>query len=186
VLAEPSRSEIAPRHTPSPAELREQLAQIRERGWALTDQELANGVRSVATPLRDGSGRTRAALNVTVHVSPIHFAPALDSRRPIRRGNHIAASDPASPYGRPKPEEMSCRSMLEFRRDWHRATSTASALTTASPGHSSPTKLRSYRIVVGLGSVGQTAPSSSGRRRGWPPRARWRSEDSVGAATLQA
>jgi IclR family pca regulon transcriptional regulator len=81
ILAEPSRSGVSPQHTPSPAELREQLDEIRERGWALTDQELASGIRSIAAPLRDGDGRTRAALNVTVH--------AIETSRENLIGEHL-------------------------------------------------------------------------------------------------
>jgi DNA-binding IclR family transcriptional regulator len=36
---------------------------------ALTDEQLAPGIRSVAAPLRDGSGRVVAALNVNAHAA---------------------------------------------------------------------------------------------------------------------
>ena len=42
---------------------------VRARGWALADEELAPGVRSVAVPVRDGGGVVRAAMNVTVHAA---------------------------------------------------------------------------------------------------------------------
>ena len=42
---------------------------MRARGWALADEELAPGVRSVAVPVRDGTGKVRAAMNVTVHAA---------------------------------------------------------------------------------------------------------------------
>ena len=42
------------------------LREVRARGWALTDEQLAPGIRSVAAPLRDGTGRVIAALNVNV------------------------------------------------------------------------------------------------------------------------
>ena len=35
----------------------------------LADSELAPGVRSVAVPVRDGTGAVRAAMNVTVHAA---------------------------------------------------------------------------------------------------------------------
>lgn len=82
VLAQPSRSGVVPRHAPSPKQLREQLAEIRQRGWVLTDQELANGVRSIAAPLRDGAGRTRAALNVTVHAGETTTEKLVDEHLP--------------------------------------------------------------------------------------------------------
>ena len=46
-----------------------ELQDVRARGWSLTDEQLAAGIRSVAAPLRDGSGRVIAALNVTVHAA---------------------------------------------------------------------------------------------------------------------
>ena len=45
------------------------LREVRARGWALTDEQLAPGIRSVAAPLRDGEGQVIAALNVTVHAA---------------------------------------------------------------------------------------------------------------------
>jgi IclR family transcriptional regulator, pca regulon regulatory protein len=51
-----------------PQELRAELARVREQGWALVDQELEDGLRSVAAPLRDGAGRVVAAVNVSAPV----------------------------------------------------------------------------------------------------------------------
>ena len=48
-----------------PARLREEIELVRANGWALVDQELEIGLRSIAAPLRAG-GRTIAALNVAV------------------------------------------------------------------------------------------------------------------------
>jgi IclR family pca regulon transcriptional regulator len=67
VLAEPSRSGITPRWQPDAAERAAALREVRARGWALTDEQLAHGIRSVAVPLRDGDGRVIAALNVNAH-----------------------------------------------------------------------------------------------------------------------
>jgi IclR family transcriptional regulator, pca regulon regulatory protein len=69
VLAEPSRSGITPRWQPDAAERAAELRAVRARGWSLTDEQLAAGIRSVAAPLRDGDGRVIAALNVTVHAA---------------------------------------------------------------------------------------------------------------------
>ncbi len=68
-LAEPSRSGITPRWQPDAAEREAVLSEVRARGWSLTDQQLAPGIRSVAAPLRDGAGRVIAAMNVTVHAA---------------------------------------------------------------------------------------------------------------------
>jgi len=45
------------------------LRDVRARGWALTDEELAPGIRSIAAPPRDGDGQVIAALNVCVHAA---------------------------------------------------------------------------------------------------------------------
>jgi IclR family transcriptional regulator, pca regulon regulatory protein len=69
VLAEPSRSGIVPRWLPDASERAAVLREVRARGWALTDEQLAPGIRSVAVPLRDGDGRVIAALNVNAHAA---------------------------------------------------------------------------------------------------------------------
>ena len=48
-----------------PAELR----RVRRQGYALVDQELEEGLRSVAVPVRDRDGEAVAAVNVPVHAS---------------------------------------------------------------------------------------------------------------------
>jgi IclR family transcriptional regulator, pca regulon regulatory protein len=69
VLAEPSRSGITPPWQPDAAERAAALREVRARGWALTDEQLAPGIRSVAVPLRDGDGRVIAAINVNSHAA---------------------------------------------------------------------------------------------------------------------
>jgi IclR family pca regulon transcriptional regulator len=69
VLAEPSRSGLTPRWQPDRAARDAELREVRARGWALTDEQLALGIRSVAAPLRDGAGRVVAALNVNTHAA---------------------------------------------------------------------------------------------------------------------
>jgi IclR family pca regulon transcriptional regulator len=68
-LATPPRGDLRALSTPSRRALDALLAQVRERGWASADQELAPGVRSIAAPLRDHDGRTVAAVNVCVHAA---------------------------------------------------------------------------------------------------------------------
>jgi IclR family transcriptional regulator, pca regulon regulatory protein len=69
ILAEPSRSGITPRWLPDAGERAAALREVRARGWALTDEQLAAGIRSVAVPLRDGDGRVIAVLNVNSHAA---------------------------------------------------------------------------------------------------------------------
>ena len=49
--------------------LQARLEEVRQQGYALVDQELEVGVRSVAAPIRDGDGRPVAAVNVSTHAS---------------------------------------------------------------------------------------------------------------------
>jgi IclR family transcriptional regulator, pca regulon regulatory protein len=54
-----------------PARLLAMIRHVRAQGWALVDQELEEGVRSVAAPLRDRSGRAIAAINVSTHAGRV-------------------------------------------------------------------------------------------------------------------
>jgi IclR family transcriptional regulator, pca regulon regulatory protein len=56
------------------AALRAELERVRDQGWALVDQELEEGIRSVAAPLRDRTGRVVAALNVSSHAGRVDLA----------------------------------------------------------------------------------------------------------------
>jgi IclR family pca regulon transcriptional regulator len=51
------------------AALRAELARVRRQGFALVDQELEDGLRAIAAPIRDADGRVVAALNLAVHAS---------------------------------------------------------------------------------------------------------------------
>jgi IclR family pca regulon transcriptional regulator len=55
------------------SELAEALDEVRTRGWALIDQELEDGVRSIAAPVRDRSRRVVAALNIGTQVSRVNL-----------------------------------------------------------------------------------------------------------------
>jgi IclR family pca regulon transcriptional regulator len=48
------------------AELREELAVIGDQGWAIQDEELAHGLRSVAAPIAAPDGRVLAGVNLAV------------------------------------------------------------------------------------------------------------------------
>jgi IclR family transcriptional regulator, pca regulon regulatory protein len=54
--------------------LRATIATVRRQGYAATDQELEEGLRSLAVPLRNSSGTVTAALNVSVHASRASIA----------------------------------------------------------------------------------------------------------------
>ena len=82
-LAEPSRSGLPPSIGRTAEQLRDELTEVRARGWALADEELAPGVRSVAAPVRDGTGRVRAAMNVTVHAAETSTEQLLEEHLPL-------------------------------------------------------------------------------------------------------
>jgi IclR family pca regulon transcriptional regulator len=64
-LAETTLEAHTERTITDPDRLRRAIETVRANGWALMDQELELGLRSIAAPLRAG-GRTIAALNVAV------------------------------------------------------------------------------------------------------------------------
>jgi IclR family pca regulon transcriptional regulator len=79
-------SSIEPATGFDPEYVREKIAEALGRGWALADQELTRGIRSVAVPLRDPEGRIVAALNIAAHATRVDttalendFLPLLQS-----------------------------------------------------------------------------------------------------------
>jgi IclR family pca regulon transcriptional regulator len=62
---------LTPRTVTDPARLRGILQEVRGQGWALVDQELEDGVRSIAAPVRDRAGRVVAAMNVSGHAGRV-------------------------------------------------------------------------------------------------------------------
>jgi IclR family pca regulon transcriptional regulator len=82
-LAVPSRAGLPPYIGRSPEQLAEELTEVRARGWALADEELAPGVRSVAVPVRDRDGVVRAAMNVTVHAAETSTETLLHEHLPL-------------------------------------------------------------------------------------------------------
>jgi IclR family pca regulon transcriptional regulator len=97
VLAIPSRSGLLVARRSSSAEfvegLKQELVSVRARGWALADEELAPGVRSIAVPVRDGTGTVRAAMNVTVHAAETTTEHLLDAHLPrlLRAAGDVSA-----------------------------------------------------------------------------------------------
>lgn len=55
--------------TTSPTTLHRELERVRRQGFAIVDQELEDGLRSIAAPIPDASGDVVAALNVSTHTS---------------------------------------------------------------------------------------------------------------------
>lgn len=77
-----------------PSSLRAELGKIREQGWALVDQELEEGLRSVAAPIRDSEGRAIAAVNVSTHAGRRSVADVIDELlEPLLRTARLIESD---------------------------------------------------------------------------------------------
>jgi IclR family pca regulon transcriptional regulator len=104
-LAIPSRSGLPRYIGTSRAALDEELVVVRARGWAIADEELAPGVRSIAAPVRDGTGTVRAAMNVTVHAAETSTERLLDEHLPklLRAAGDVSA-DWATWQSRPHRE----------------------------------------------------------------------------------
>jgi IclR family pca regulon transcriptional regulator len=68
-LAEVRLDRLTARTVESVAALRAELARVRAQGWSLVNQELEEGLRAVAAPVRDREGRCVAAVNVSAHAS---------------------------------------------------------------------------------------------------------------------
>jgi IclR family pca regulon transcriptional regulator len=64
VLAAP-RHALTNRTLTEPEAVLAAIQQTRQQGWCLVDQELEDGLISLAAPLRDREGRTIAALNIS-------------------------------------------------------------------------------------------------------------------------
>ncbi|WP_406330712.1 IclR family transcriptional regulator C-terminal domain-containing protein [Streptomyces sp. NBC_00203] len=60
---------LTPHTLTDPEKLRAELDRVREAGYALVDEELEEGLRSIAVPVRGRGGRVVAAVNVAMHSS---------------------------------------------------------------------------------------------------------------------
>jgi len=67
----------------SPAKLMKILVGVRRTGYALLDQELEVGLRSIAVAVRDGRGTVTAAVNVSTHASRVSLEEMKDRFLPL-------------------------------------------------------------------------------------------------------
>ena len=63
-------------------DLRRRVGDVRSRGYALVDQELEFGLRSLAAPVRNRHGTVVAAVNLSSHVSRVSREQARDQLLP--------------------------------------------------------------------------------------------------------
>jgi len=84
---------LAPRTITNKKKFREELDLVRDRGWAMVEEELEEGLRSIAAPIQDRDERTLAALNISTHavrrsadsIEQDLVPPLLDTAREITR-----------------------------------------------------------------------------------------------------
>jgi IclR family transcriptional regulator, pca regulon regulatory protein len=74
---------LSPRTVTDEGELRTVIEQTRIQGWTLVDQEVEEGVRSLAVPIRSPEGRTLAALTVCSHAFRVSVERIMDQFLPL-------------------------------------------------------------------------------------------------------
>jgi IclR family transcriptional regulator, pca regulon regulatory protein len=88
------------------AELGAKIAQVRRQGWSLVDQELEEGVVSMAAPIINRAGEMMAALNISgqanrtsaTTMQDTMLVPLLDAAQSISRMlGHVPTPAPAAP-----------------------------------------------------------------------------------------
>jgi IclR family pca regulon transcriptional regulator len=87
------RFDVLTEHTVTrPARLRAIVAGVRDDGFALVDQELEIGLRSIAVPLTGADGRTMAALNVSAAAPRVSLEELRERLLPALRSTGDAIS----------------------------------------------------------------------------------------------
>lgn len=76
---------LTPNTVTSESRLRAALGQVRQQGWCLLDQELEVGVRSVAVPLHDYTGRVFAAMNISTNATRVPAEKLMNDHLPVLR-----------------------------------------------------------------------------------------------------
>lgn len=84
-LSQVTLAPLTVRTVTNKTQLRRILREVREQGWAIIDQEVELGVRSIAAPIRDRSGRTTAAINISSHSSRVTMKELRSRYLPIVR-----------------------------------------------------------------------------------------------------
>lgn len=69
---------LTPYTLTDPVLLKAELERVRAQGYALVDQELELGLRSIAVPVRNTRGRVLAAMNVGVQAGRVDMAEMLE------------------------------------------------------------------------------------------------------------
>jgi IclR family transcriptional regulator, pca regulon regulatory protein len=78
---------MTPRTVTDKSRFADIISEVRSNGFALADQELELGLRSVAVPIRSRQGRIVAALNIGVQAQRISSSELLENFLPTLREN---------------------------------------------------------------------------------------------------
>jgi IclR family transcriptional regulator, pca regulon regulatory protein len=73
---------LTPHTITEASRFRKVIEETRVNGWSLVDQELEEGVRSIAAPIRNGRGEVIAAMNVSCHASRVDVTRMRGEFRP--------------------------------------------------------------------------------------------------------
>jgi IclR family pca regulon transcriptional regulator len=90
---------LTPRTVTDPDELRSAIDEVRAKGFALVDQELEEGVRSIAAPIFNSRREIIAAINISCHASRV----TLEQIRGEFRPKLAATANEISRLARPLP-----------------------------------------------------------------------------------
>jgi IclR family pca regulon transcriptional regulator len=82
LLASMKLTQRGPNTITSKSALRVELEPIREEGFAVNDQELAEGLHSIAVPVRNEAREVVAAVNLAAHTSMISLEDLVDAQGP--------------------------------------------------------------------------------------------------------
>ena len=74
--------QLTPHTVTDRSRFRAVIEQTRADGFALVDQELEEGVRSIAAPIRNGRGEVIAAMNISCHASRVDVERMLTEFKP--------------------------------------------------------------------------------------------------------
>ncbi|MFE1546149.1 IclR family transcriptional regulator C-terminal domain-containing protein [Streptomyces sp. NPDC058718] len=98
---------LTPRTVTTPEALAEALADTARRGYGWVEQELEEGLRSLAAPVTDGRGRVVAAVNVALHAGRHSPEESLTALLPHLLGTAAAISADLAAVSRWSPVRVS-------------------------------------------------------------------------------
>jgi len=82
-LAEASFTALTDKTVTDPVRLRDILTEVAEQGYAIVDQELEEGLRAVAAPIRGATDVGMAAINVSAHASRVSMTALREEILPV-------------------------------------------------------------------------------------------------------